>query len=153
MDAGGDPLRRSVMRFQTHLCWYLDATFCYYFHGFQEQGFNVCCYPVGGAGCKGSGQPMFPLYVPQVVLLTRVLLLLVFILAVCCAVLIAARAVSPSMSIFQSHDSEAEARREISRWSKARHSKPNVIERLSNSGIAKGINANPVESRLLNAIV
>ena len=39
------------------------------------------------------------------------------------------------MSTFHSHDSEAEARREISRWSKARHSKPNVIERLSNSGI------------------
>ena len=39
------------------------------------------------------------------------------------------------MSTFRSHDSEAEARREISRWSKARHSKPNVIERLSNNCI------------------
>ena len=25
VDAGVDPLRRSVMRFQTHLCWYLGA--------------------------------------------------------------------------------------------------------------------------------
>ena len=69
------------------------------------------------------------------VLLTRVLLLGLFILAVWCAVLIAAGAGSAFMRSPQGHDSEAEARREISRWSKARHSKPNVIERLSNNGI------------------
>ena len=34
--SGVDPLRRSVMRFQTHICWYLDATFCYYFHSLQD---------------------------------------------------------------------------------------------------------------------
>jgi len=28
---GVDAHQRSVMSFQTHLCWYLDATFCYYF--------------------------------------------------------------------------------------------------------------------------
>ena len=34
---GRDALARSVMRFQTHLCWYLDATFCYYFQVLQEK--------------------------------------------------------------------------------------------------------------------
>ena len=34
--SGSDPLRRSVMRFQTHICWYLDATFCYYFHALED---------------------------------------------------------------------------------------------------------------------
>ena len=34
--SGVDPLRRSVMRFQTHICWYLDATFCYYFHSLED---------------------------------------------------------------------------------------------------------------------
>ena len=63
VDMGGDPLRRSVMRFQTHLCWYLDATFCYYFNGVRERGINVCCYPAGG-GLQGFRAahipPMYP---------------------------------------------------------------------------------------------
>ena len=33
---GIDAHARSVMRFQTHLCWYLDATFCWYFQQLQE---------------------------------------------------------------------------------------------------------------------
>ena len=33
---------RSVMRFQTHLCWYMDATFCWYFQFLSEvHGWNV----------------------------------------------------------------------------------------------------------------
>ena len=35
VDAAVDPFQRSVMRFQTHICWYLDATFCYLFHAMQ----------------------------------------------------------------------------------------------------------------------
>ena len=31
LDYGVDAHARSVMRMQTHLCWYLDATFCYMF--------------------------------------------------------------------------------------------------------------------------
>ena len=34
---GVDAYARSVMRFQTHLCWYLDATFCYYFQRLQDE--------------------------------------------------------------------------------------------------------------------
>lgn len=34
---GVDAHARSVMRFQTHLCWYLDATFCYYFQVLHEK--------------------------------------------------------------------------------------------------------------------
>lgn len=34
---GIDAHARSVMRFQTHLCWYLDATFCYYFQRLHEE--------------------------------------------------------------------------------------------------------------------
>ena len=37
MAHGVDANYRSVMRFQTHLCWYLDATFCYYFHHLEER--------------------------------------------------------------------------------------------------------------------
>ena len=33
---GVDAHARSVMRFQTHLCWYLDATFCWYFQQLKE---------------------------------------------------------------------------------------------------------------------
>ena len=64
VDAGVDPMRRSVMRFQTHLCWYLDATFCYYFHGFRERGFNVCCYPAGG-GLQGFRAAHLPPIYPR----------------------------------------------------------------------------------------
>ena len=39
---GVDQMRRSVMRFQTHICWYLDALFCSYFHALlQEHGLDV----------------------------------------------------------------------------------------------------------------
>ena len=34
---GVDAHARSVMKFQTHLCWYLDATFCYYFQILHEE--------------------------------------------------------------------------------------------------------------------
>ena len=34
--SSGDAHARSVMRFQNHLCWYLDATFCYYFQVWQD---------------------------------------------------------------------------------------------------------------------
>ena len=37
VQATGDAHARSFMRFQTHLCWYLDATFCYYFQMWQEE--------------------------------------------------------------------------------------------------------------------
>ena len=100
VDAGSDPLRRSVMRFQTHLCWYLDATFCYYFHSFQEQGLEV-------------------------LLLMRLGLFGLFIFAVCCVGYIIAMAALVFLRQPPGRDSEAEARREISRWSNAR---------LSNSG-------------------
>jgi hypothetical protein len=33
---GVDAHARSEMRFQTHLCWYLDATFCWYFQMLHE---------------------------------------------------------------------------------------------------------------------
>ena len=36
IESSGDALARSVMRFQTHLCWYMDATFCYYFQVLHE---------------------------------------------------------------------------------------------------------------------
>jgi len=39
--AGVDAFRRSVMKFQTHICWYLDATFCYYFHMGEADGVDV----------------------------------------------------------------------------------------------------------------
>lgn len=40
--AAGDAHARSVMRLQTHLCWYLDATFCYYFQMWHaEHGIDV----------------------------------------------------------------------------------------------------------------
>ena len=35
--SGVDAHYRSVMRFQTHLCWYLDATFCYYFQRLEKE--------------------------------------------------------------------------------------------------------------------
>ena len=34
---GVDAHARSVMKFQTHLCWYLDATFCYYFQRLNDE--------------------------------------------------------------------------------------------------------------------
>ena len=37
VETSGDALARSVMRFQTHLCWYLDATFCFYFQVLHER--------------------------------------------------------------------------------------------------------------------
>ena len=37
VEYGVDAHARSVMRFQTHLCWYLDATFCYYFQKWDEE--------------------------------------------------------------------------------------------------------------------
>jgi hypothetical protein len=33
---GVDAYSRSKMAFQTHLCWYLDATFCYYYQNLEE---------------------------------------------------------------------------------------------------------------------
>lgn len=41
---GVDAHARSVMRFQTHLCWYLDATFCYYFQRLHEEQEVVSCF-------------------------------------------------------------------------------------------------------------
>jgi len=38
---GVDAHWRSVMRFQTNICWYLDATFCYLFHRWEEDGIDV----------------------------------------------------------------------------------------------------------------
>jgi len=38
---GVDAHWRSVMRFQTNICWYLDATFCYMFHQLEDDGMDV----------------------------------------------------------------------------------------------------------------
>ena len=38
---GADPYRRSTMTFNTHLCWYLDATFCYAFQRWAANGIDV----------------------------------------------------------------------------------------------------------------
>ena len=38
---GVDAHYRSVMRFQTHLCWYLDATFCFHFQKWSDLGVDV----------------------------------------------------------------------------------------------------------------
>eukprot|EP00900_Chrysochromulina_parva_P007250 jgi/Chrpa1/16526/Chrysochromulina_OHIO_Genome00007661-RA len=34
---GVDANRRSMMRFQTHICWYLDATFCYHLQRLKHE--------------------------------------------------------------------------------------------------------------------
>ena len=58
VDAAVDPFQRSVMRFQTHICWYLDATFCYAFHAMQEeQGLDVrCCSGLLRVRAKARGR-------------------------------------------------------------------------------------------------
>ena len=78
------------MRFQTHLCWYLDATFCYSFHGYQEQGIDV-------------------------LLSMRLVLFGLFTFALCCVGYITAMAVFTALNFGHplGRDSEAEARTEI----------------------------------------
>lgn len=38
---GADPFRRSELYFNTHICWYLDATFCYEFQRWANSGVDV----------------------------------------------------------------------------------------------------------------
>ena len=55
---GVDAHARSVMRFQTHLCWYLDATFCYYFQRWQEEhNVEVLLIVRADDDCPPSSEP------------------------------------------------------------------------------------------------
>ena len=55
---GVDTQERSLLRFQTHLCWYLDATFCYTFQQWKGEGsidvdmlVRVLLFTVFGLAC------------------------------------------------------------------------------------------------------
>jgi hypothetical protein len=92
VDAAVDPFQRSVMRFQTHICWYLDATFCYAFHTMQdEHGLDV-------------------------VLIMRLVLFSLFLLAICS---LGAFVVTAARTLLRTplRNTEAETRREIERVS------------------------------------
>lgn len=104
-----------VMRFQTHLCWYLDATFCYSFHGYQEQGIDV-------------------------LLSMRLVLFGLFTFALCCVGYITAMAAFTALNFGHplGRDSEAEARTEIGRWSNARATGAMSSNGTSSNGSASG---------------
>ena len=92
VDAAVDPFQRSVMRFQTHICWYLDATFCYAFHAMQdEHGLDV-------------------------VLIMRLVLFSLFLLAICG---LGGFVVTAARTLLRTplRNTEAETRREIERVS------------------------------------